>query len=155
MIWYFTYGSNLDHERFRSRVGDWQEHRRATLEDYELHFSGEVTAEGGGGAIIQAAPGKRVHGGIYAITIEQLADMDAVELDSAMNLSHRGSRRTVGLSSDGDAIDAELYEVPAPRIYRAPSTKYLGHITGGLRDFGYSDDVVDAVAAIAAAEPHD
>jgi hypothetical protein len=154
-IWYFAYGSNLDHDRFRARVGEWREHRRAILPDHELRFSAEVTSEGGGGAIIQPLPGGQVFGGVYAITPEQIAAMDAVELGSAMNHDQRGIRRTATLNCDGSTIEAELYEVPAPTRYRAPSARYLEIITKGLADFGYGADVRDKVAAVAAAEPQD
>ena len=120
-----------------------------------LRFSGEVESEGGGGAVIEAAPGERVYGGIYAISHDQIAAMDAVELDSAMNTNLRGIRRTVAVDADGARTRAEIYEVPQPSIYRAPSAIYLGHITKGLRDFGYGDDVIAAVEAIAASEPKD
>jgi cation transport regulator ChaC len=153
MIWYFAYGSNLNQARFRSRVGDWQEVRRAVLEGHELRFSGEVESEGGGGAIVQPAKGRQVFGGVYGITDEQLAAMDAVELHGPMNFDGRGVRSTVELLSDGDIIEGELYEVPAPSVYRAPSAKYLGLITSGLRDFGYPEEVIAAVQAAAAAEP--
>ncbi len=44
-LWYFAYGSNLDPDRFRDRVGEWTEHRQAVLHDHELRFSGEVSSE--------------------------------------------------------------------------------------------------------------
>jgi hypothetical protein len=150
LIWYFAYGSNLNHQRFRSRVGDWQESRQAILHGYELRFSAEVESEGGGGAIIQPAVGGQVFGGVYGITQDQIAAMDAVELHSPMNFDGRGVRSTVQLQSNGESIQAELYEVPAPSTYRAPSASYLGWITSGLRDFGYDDQVIAEVEMIAA-----
>ena len=142
MIWYFAYGSNLNHQRFRSRVGDWQESRQAILHGYELRFSAEVESEGGGGAIIQPAAGGQVFGGVYGITDAQIEAMDAVELHSPMNFEGRGVRSTVQVQSNGESIRAELYEVPAPSTYRAPSASYLGWITSGLRDFGYDDGII-------------
>ena len=150
MIWYFAYGSNLNHQRFRSRVGDWQESRQAILHGYELRFSGEVESEGGGGAIIQPAVGGQVFGGVYRITAAQIEAMDAVELHSPMNSEGRGVRSTVQLQSNGESIQAELYEVPAPSTYRAPSARYLEWITSGLRDFGYDDEIIAEVETIAA-----
>lgn len=153
MIWYFTYGSNLDRERFRERVGEYEEARRATLRDHRLRFSGDVTSEGGGGAIIEPAPGGRVHGGIYAVTAEQLAAMDEVELHSSRNEQQRGRRTTITVDADGEPVRAEVYVVAGNESYRAPSVAYLGHIVRGLRDFGYGPDVIAAVEAVADAEP--
>ena len=152
-VWYFAYGSNLDHQRFLERVGTWTAHRQAALLDYELRFSGEVTSEGGGGAIVQPAPGKCVLGGLYEITAEQITAMDAVELGSAMNHDQRGVRRTVAVESEGETLPAELYEVPVPKLYRAPSARYLDILIKGLGDFGYGDDATAAVTAVASREP--
>ena len=152
-IWYFAYGSNLDPDRFRGRVGDWIERKRAILHDYRLRFSGEVTSEGGGGAIIQPAEGERVHGGVYRITVEQLRAMDREELESARNPDQRGRRVTLTLECPDSPTEVEVYVVPEPEIYRAPSPKYLDHIVKGLRAFGYDDGVVREVEAVAASEP--
>jgi len=175
-LWYFAYGSNLDPDRFRDRVGEWTEHRQAVLHDHELRFSGEVSSEGGGGAIIQGGPGKKVYGGVYRITAEQIARMDERELGSEMDPNLRGARVTIivedpastagsGASEAGSAessaghaagsVEAEVYVVPEPKVYRAPSGAYLGHITKGLRFFGYEDEVIAEVEVIAAQEPAD
>lgn len=155
MIWYFAYGSNLDHDRFRERVGDWTRARPAVLHDYALRFSGDVESEGGGGAIVVPSEGDRVHGGIYAISHEQIEAMDAVEIESEMNRSQRGVRNTVGVVAEGDPVRAQIYELRAPESYRAPSEAYLGHITKGLGDFGWDEEVIARVEAIAASEPQD
>lgn len=152
MIWYFAYGSNLDQDRFRERVGEWMKAKPAVLEDHALRFSGEVSSEGGGGATIVPASGEKVFGGIYAITHDQIAAIDAVELDSSMNREKRGVRRSVTVKSEGAPVRAEVYEIPRPKVFSPPSAAYLGHITKGLRDFGYDDTVVAAVEATASAE---
>jgi hypothetical protein len=176
-LWYFAYGSNLDPDRFRDRVGEWSEHRQAILADHELRFSGEVSSEGGGGAIIQAAPGEKVYGGVYRITAEQIAMMDERELGSEMDPNLRGARVTIMVEapaggsgsaeasaggatranddtgSAGRSFEAEVYVIPEPKIYRAPSATYLGHITTGLRFFGYDEEIIAAVEMAAASEP--
>jgi len=168
-LWYFAYGSNLDPDRFRDRVGEWTEHRQAILRDHELRFSGEVSSEGGGGAIIQGAPGRKVYGGVYRISTEQIGRLDERELGSEMDPNRRGARVTILLerpqstagsagTSTGHAagsLEAEVYVVPEPKVYRAPSDTYLGHITKGLRFFGYADEVIAEVERIAAQEPAD
>jgi hypothetical protein len=170
-LWYFAYGSNLDPDRFRDRVGEWSEHQQAILRDHELRFSGEVSSEGGGGAIIQGAPGKVVYGGVYRITPEQIALMDERELGSEMDPNLRGARVTIvvqeplrpsdvpqeaGAGSAGSvagSFEAEVYVVPEPKVYRAPSATYLGHITKGLRFFGYEEAVIAEVEGAASREP--
>ena len=63
--WYFAYGSNLDPERLRRRVGDWSDCRRAELEGWRLRFSDRVQSEGGGGAVVEPSEGGVVHGAVF------------------------------------------------------------------------------------------
>ncbi len=135
-VWYFSYGSNLDPDRFRARVCDFFDRQRAILGGYTLRFSGEVSSEGGGGAVIETAAGGKVHGGVYRIERAQIEKMDEVELRSDKNPAQRGVRCTITLECPDGGLDAEVYVVPAPKTYRAPSEKYLGHIIKGLRSFG-------------------
>ena len=153
LVWYFAYGSNLDHDRFRERVGPWIAHERARLDDYELRFSGEVTSEGGGGAIIVPAPGRSVNGGVYRITLDQLARLDDMELGNQLDPSSRGERKELTLHCPAFPLQVTVYMVPRPRVYRAPSAKYLAHIVKGLRDFGHDESVIREVEERARREP--
>jgi gamma-glutamylcyclotransferase (GGCT)/AIG2-like uncharacterized protein YtfP len=144
-IWYFSYGSNLDPERFRSRVGPWTQLRRAVLHDHVLMFSGEVESEGGGGAIVEPAPGEETYGAVFRIDRNQLRAMDEIELSSERNVEGKGVRLTVVVETDEGPLDAEVYTLPAAGRYRAPSTRYLGHIIDGLRTVGHPDAVVARV----------
>ena len=152
-VWYFSYGSNLDADRFRARVCNFFDRKRAILREYALRFSGEVTSEGGGGAIIETAAGGKVYGGVYQIERAQIDKMDEVELGSDKNPAQRGVRCTITLQCPDGGLDAEVYLVPTPKLYRAPSEKYLGHIINGLRQFGYPESVLEEVRATAAREP--
>ena len=64
-VFYFAYGSNMDPERFRSRVGDWLSRRRARLDGYSLRFADSVQSEGGGGAVVDRRPGDHVDGVLF------------------------------------------------------------------------------------------
>lgn len=152
-LWYFAYGSNLDPDRFRGRIRDWSERKRAILSDYRLRFSGEVTAEGGGGAIIEGALGEHVYGGVYRISRAQIDKLDEVELGQATNPEQRGERKQLRLECPDGRLDVEVYVVRRPKRYRAPSKSYLAHIVKGLRAFGYGEEIVEHVIAVAGNEP--
>lgn len=152
-VWYFAYGSNLDPDRFRARVGPWSRCRRATLADWRLRFSARVQSEGGGGAIIERSPGDIVHGAIFAIAPEQLAAMDAVELDPSRDTDAVGVRCAVRVDADGEALEAQAYSIDACGPGRAPSPRYLAHILRGLDAAGHDVAVVEAVRRAAEAEP--
>lgn len=152
-IWYFAYGSNLDPERFRDRVGSWRERRPAVLDGWRLRFSGDVRSEGGGGAFVEPRPGARTWGAVLLLDRAQMEAMDAVELDPERNVENRGIRRTVSVKTDRGEVEAEVYTVPGSRTYLAPSERYLGHILTGLEAVGHEPDVIQAVRDTAAAEP--
>lgn len=151
-VWYFSYGSNLDPDRFRARVCEFLGRKRVILHGYALRFSGEVTSEGGGGAIIETSPGDKVYGAVYQIEHAQIVRMDEVELGSDKNARQRGVRCTITLGCPDGALDAEVYVVPKPKLYQAPSERYLGHIIKGLRSLGHPESAVEDVRATAARE---
>ena len=152
-VWYFAYGSNLDPERFRARIGAWGERRSASLDGYRLRFSGEVRSEGGGGAFVEQADGETTYGAIYLIDAAQLGAMDEVELKSERNMTGRGERRTIDVKTAEGPIRAEMYTISGSRTYLAPSPKYLRYILDGLRAVGHPDQIVDRVRTTAAREP--
>ena len=90
---------------------------------------------------------------MYQIERAQIDKMDEVELGSDKNPAQRGVRCTITLECPDGGLDAEVYVVPTPKTYRAPSEEYLGHIIKGLRSFGYPESVLEEVRATAASEP--
>jgi gamma-glutamylcyclotransferase (GGCT)/AIG2-like uncharacterized protein YtfP len=152
-IWYFGYGSNLDPDRFRERVGRWMDRRRATLPDYRLTFSADARSEGGGGAVAVPAPGACVRGAVFSISPRQLEAMDRVELDRSRDLHGRGRRETVRVMTEDGPLRAEIYLLDPAGAFLAPSPRYLQHIVDGLRDAGYPEDAIDEVTAAAQREP--
>jgi cation transport regulator ChaC len=152
-VWYFAYGSNLEPDRFRARVGPWVECRSAVLDNFRLRFSGEVRSEGGGGAFVEPAGGDRTYGAVYRIDREQLKVLDGVELSPRRNVSGRAERLCTQVNTPQGPIDAELYVLAGSDSYLAPSPTYLGLIVTGLRAVGHPDEVVERVRATAAGEP--
>lgn len=150
-LWYFAYGSNLDPDRFRQRVGAWHDRVAARLDGWRLRFSADVQSEGGGGAIIVPQPESAVYGAAFLIDARQMAAMDEEEFDPRRDTDGRGKRCQVAVIGGGQRIEAQVYSVPAAGEFRAPSARYLGHITRGLRDVGHDESVVAEVEAIAAA----
>ena len=152
-VWYFSYGSNLDPVRFRSRVGPWHEIRTAILDGYRVRFSGEVRSEGGGGAFVEPAEGEAAFGAVFLIDPDQMRAMDEVELRSERNLAGLAIRRDVDVRTPAEIVKAEMYTLPASGCYLAPSAKYLGHILDGLRAVGHPEAVLEQLRATAAGEP--
>ena len=150
-VWYFAYGSNLDPERFRSRIGDWQEMRRARLVGFRLRFSADVSSEGGAGAVIVPDAGRSVYGAVFLVTADQMAAMDREEFSEEHDASSNAVRRTVTVQTDEGPVNAEAYTLATDR-FGAPSETYLAHITRGLAAVGFDAEVIEAVERVAAAE---
>jgi hypothetical protein len=146
---YFAYGSNMDPERFRARVGEWKSLRQAWLEDYELRFAESVRSEGGGGAVVDAAPGSTVAGVLFEITDEQLAAMDREEFAPHRDQVGAGRRLSVIVNTEGGQVGAELYTVVDDGGRCAPSEAYLGHILRGLEHAEHAPDAIEAVRRVA------
>lgn len=150
-VWYFAYGSNLDPDRFRSRICHWLEMRPARLVGFRLRFSDDVCSEGGAGAVIIPDAGRSVHGAVFRITDEQMAAMDREEFADEHVGAAGAARRTVTVQTDQGPLNAEVYTINTDS-FGPPSPEYLGHITRGLLAVGFDAEVVAEVERIAASE---
>lgn len=148
---YFAYGSNMDPERFKARVGDWSSLRRAWLDDYRLRFADSVRSEGGGGAVVDAAPGEAVAGVLFEISDAQLAAMDREEFAPHRDQVGAGRRLSVIVRTEEGSVGAELYTVVDDGGHCAPSEAYLGHILRGLEHAEHGPEATEAVQRAARA----
>lgn len=79
-VWYFAYGSNLNVEQMKRRIGERKAERKAVLKNYRLTFNGCSTKWGNRGvADIEKIEGSSVKGVIYRISEEQLDWLDKCE----------------------------------------------------------------------------
>lgn len=148
-VLYFAYGSNADPDRFRDRVGDWGSRRPALLRDHRLRFADRVRSEGGGGAVIDPAPGEVVDGVLFGITAEQLAAMDREEFDPSRDRHGTGRRVRLEVEIDGATVEAEAYTVEDDGAWHPPSATYLGFILRGLEAAGHGPEASGRVRAAA------
>jgi len=149
-VFYFAYGSNADPDRFKARVGVWRSRRRGRLLDHSLRFARMVQSEGGGGAVVDASPGRYVDGVLFEITAEQLAAMDREEFDPARDVAATGKRIQRTVDTAEGPLEAELYTVADDGGFSAPSDTYLGHILRGLEAAGHDEAALAGVRAAAA-----
>ncbi len=148
-IFYFAYGSNADPERFKARVGAWRSRRRARLLDHGLRFARNVQSEGGGGAVVDASPGRYVDGVLFEITAEQLTAMDREEFDASRDVAATGKRIRRTVETAEGPLESELYTVDDDGGFSAPSETYLGHILRGLEATGHDEAALAGVRAAA------
>ncbi|MEM2224894.1 MAG: gamma-glutamylcyclotransferase family protein [Candidatus Caldarchaeum sp.] len=139
-VWYFAYGSNLDQEGMKRRVGRWHDLKPALLKGYRLVFDVYSSSWRGGVANVREDEKSVVYGAAYLLDEEQLEKLDRYE-----GVPHLYHRRKVVIEIDGSPAEAFIYVGSNPRSSVIPSSEYLSLMIRGLKKIGYGDEVVKAV----------
>ncbi|MDW7978931.1 MAG: gamma-glutamylcyclotransferase family protein [Candidatus Caldarchaeum sp.] len=139
-VWYFAYGSNLDQEGMRRRVGGWYDLRPAVLRGFRLVFDVYSSSWKGGVADVVEDENGVVYGAAYLLDEQQLEKLDKYE-----GVPHLYHRRKVSVLVEGSAVDAFIYVGSSPRTALKPSPEYLSLMLKGLKKIGYGDDVIKTV----------
>lgn len=139
LFWYFAYGSNLCKSQMRDRVGDWKESKKALLRGWKLVFNVASARWDGGAANIEKTgnPNDAVFGAIYQITPEQL--------DILTSKYEKVPARKMNIESNGKTLDAQVCIFKQGKPELKPTSKYLEKIIEGLKDHGYSNDVIQTI----------
>jgi cation transport regulator ChaC len=139
-VWYFAYGSNLNMDQMKERVGDWQLSKRALVRNYKLVFNHHSKKWQGYTANLQPT-GKLedvVYGVVYHLTQDQLARLQA----------HEGvpPTETVVELEDGNEISrAKVFIWRDSDPGHEPSTAYRKTMEIGLADHGYDKAHIDRI----------
>jgi len=139
-LWYFAYGSNLNVDLMRDRVGEWRLSRRALVRNYKLVFNVYLKKWQGYTANLQAT-GKFedvVYGVVYHLTHEQLAKLQAQEGVPPVEIR-------VELEDGNEISHAKVFMWETTSPGREPPTAYLKAMEAGLIDHGYDKPHVDKV----------
>ncbi|MDW8062817.1 MAG: gamma-glutamylcyclotransferase family protein [Candidatus Caldarchaeum sp.] len=143
-VWYFAYGSNLDQEGMKKRVGSWREIRPAVLKGYRLVFNVYSSSWRGGVANVVEDPDSSVYGAVYLLEESQLEKLDRYE-----GVPHLYHRRKVLVDVGGSQVEAYIYVGTNPRQRIIASTEYVALLVKGLRRLGFGEDVVNMVKSSA------
>lgn len=137
-MWYFSYGSNLKMEQIRERIGEWSASKRATLIGYRLVFNVSSPRWGGLAANVLQTDNNndKVYGAIYNITTEQLDKMTKYEGCQPQDIT---------VESNSNDIFAKTYVFATPRKPGKPPDRYLDIIIIGLKQHGYSEEIISKV----------
>ncbi|MDP3064205.1 MAG: gamma-glutamylcyclotransferase family protein [Chloroflexota bacterium] len=141
MVWYFAYGSNLNKNQMRTRVGDWSACRKATLRNWELLFNVKSRKWGKFAANIRGAGTQdKVWGVVYQITKKQLDVLTKCEGVAPTPVA-------VETANGDEPAYAYVFNV-SREAGRAPEL-YWQTIEQGLRQHEYDESVIDEVGRIA------
>ena len=152
-IWNFAFGSHLSKTRLREIIGQEPTRAmRAILPDHRLTFwkLSRVLPEyaklaSGGSPALVPAQGHRVHGVVYEISERQLVVLDKYEKE----WDYERVQVRVQLE-DGRSLLAYAHNRTEPNEFAPPSGDFLLLMMDGLRQHGYSNDVIQEVRETAA-----
>ena len=125
-IEYFAYGSNMNPERMKKRIG-WQPPlRSAVLEDYQLLF--DKVSNNGGKANIRPLKGEKVEGVLYQVEAKDLLSLDGFEGVSGGHYAR--VRLVVNILGEDECI-ATAYIALKTGPENPPTREYLDHLLAG------------------------
>jgi gamma-glutamylcyclotransferase len=138
---YFAYGSNLDTDQLRERVGTFGTIGKAVLGGYRLEFNKRSKCDGSAKANLASDSGTRVEGVVFELDEPQMKKLDVAE---------KGYHRVV-VSLEGAAQEAVTYIANDDMIDDdlLPTRDYLDMIIKGAERFGLSEFYRKNIAAFA------
>lgn len=129
MYLYFAYGSNLNKHQMEYRCPDAIPLGRAEVTHHKLLFRGN--SRGFGVATIEREVGRKVLGGLWAVSKQDLVSLDRYE-----GYPRLYTRRNIQVNTDEGVVMAMTYCMH-PEYQRAmPNRSYMDTIYEGYEDFG-------------------
>jgi gamma-glutamylcyclotransferase (GGCT)/AIG2-like uncharacterized protein YtfP len=134
---YFAYGSNLDPVQMEERCPGHRVVGRAVLRGHTLRFRGYGRDWEGAVATVEPAPGRDVHGVVFALTGAHYASLDGYEgCDGPAADSNLYDRVSTQVELErGDLVEVQTY-VMRRHAEGAPSRSYRDAIVRGMRHHG-------------------
>ncbi len=136
---YFAYGSNMSPRRLKERGIKPIKTVKATLNNYRLVFNKKASIEKHCYANIEKAPGEKVYGTLYTITLKQLEELD----DHEGHPNHY-TRKTVKVHDEKQKpYFAQTYTATHPLEKEGkPAKWYLEYIIEGLQKIGWKKEAL-------------
>jgi hypothetical protein len=145
---YFAYGSNMAIERLRSRVPSAKPICVGVLAGHQLKFHKRGSRDHSGkcDAAHTGRPEDRIFGVLYAVRIDELADLDKVE-----GRGYGYERETVTVvSAANETFAAETYVATNTDSRLRPLDWYKEHVLRGARAAGLPVDYIALIEAVVA-----
>jgi gamma-glutamylcyclotransferase (GGCT)/AIG2-like uncharacterized protein YtfP len=130
---YFGYGSNMNPEVMKKRIGDWESVERAILRDYRFVF---MPKPGIVIPVIVPSKGDKVLGAVYTLTEDQLREIDKYESPY--------STETVEVETEDGKIEALAYVFDLHE-FRSRVESYRSDWIEGLKHHRYGEEEISEV----------
>jgi len=149
MVYYFAYGSNMNHEDFKGRCASKsnidltaKKPVPCTLKNYQLAFNYYSTTRNGGAVNIEKAGGERVEGVLFELSEKELKAIDAKEgYYGPNNQRNFYDRLEVLVTPKGStkpktAVTYIANKKMVKTSFQPPTKDYLKVIVDGARAYG-------------------
>lgn len=139
--YYIAYGSNLNPERLKRRVGDVEVGPKGYLDGFRLVFN-KTNEDGSGCANLQSASGHQVPFVAYRLP-EGLDQLHLLDIHEGVPHCYRRIVFPFPLGQDHRQALGYLYVTNPDRLSVGllPQDEYLDHIETGYRIHGFEDDI--------------
>jgi gamma-glutamylcyclotransferase (GGCT)/AIG2-like uncharacterized protein YtfP len=139
-VWYFAYGSNLNVDQLKSRIGQWQLSRRALVRNYRIIVNVYSKRRNGYTANLQSSDNfeDTVPGVVYRIDLKQLNELEKFEGIAATDVS-------VELEDGNEISHAKVFIWKTAEKEHEPPKDYRRLVEAGLQQHGYPEATVKKV----------
>ncbi|WP_041571133.1 gamma-glutamylcyclotransferase family protein [Candidatus Desulforudis audaxviator] len=130
-VWYFAYGSNMDTERMKERVGRLPDRIPGVLRNWRLEFNKAwENIPGAGFANIVPCPGDAVEGVLYLLLGEELRELDRYE---GVPRHYKQRQVSVERRETGEVVAAVTYVASPDKVRHGlkPTREYIGYLLSG------------------------
>ncbi len=136
-VWYFAYGSNLNVDQLKARIGQWQLSKRALVRNYRMAFNVYSKKRNGYTANLQASDNfeDTVSGVVYRISPIQLKELEKFEGIPAGDVA-------VELEDGNEISHAKVFIWKTVEKEHEPPKDYRRLIEAGLQQHGYPDATI-------------
>jgi gamma-glutamylcyclotransferase (GGCT)/AIG2-like uncharacterized protein YtfP len=136
-MYYFAYGSNMNHKQMQARCPDSRFLKPVYLNKAGFRYDGYSTSWGGAVANIFASDKNKVWGGLFEVSDKDLASLDRYEGFP----NHYGKMIVKVFDTEGNAYDAWVY-FRIGEIKGEPSSKYRNVVLEGAKNCNLPEDYI-------------
>ena len=133
-VWYFAYGSNLNVDQMKNRIGQWPLSKRATARNYKIVFNVYSKKRNGYIVNMQESPNfeDTVSGVVYHLTEDQLNTLQKFEGIPPVDIR-------VELEDGNEISHAKVFIWKTTEAEHEPPNDYKRIIEQGLVQHGYPE----------------
>ncbi|MBN1521831.1 MAG: gamma-glutamylcyclotransferase [Candidatus Aureabacteria bacterium] len=137
-MYYFAYGSNMDHGQMAERCPDSRFLKRAYLKDHRFVYDGRSFSRGVSVANIVSSRGEKVWGGLF-----EISESDLMKLDFYEGHAHRiYDRKVVEVVDDSGTFFSSIVYIRQSQPIGTPTESYRSIVVKGARDCGLPEEYI-------------